>query len=170
MVLDKKIAMVIATNGYRDEEYDVPKEHFLKNGAKVTTVNSNGTTSKSMFGKTAEVDGSIHDINPDDYDAIVFVGGTGAAEYFTNTKATDLAKKFNEQGKIVAAICIAPSILANAHILMGKKATAYPSERENINAEGTYTGSPVEIDGNIITASGPDAAFQFAEAIVRALS
>ena len=61
----KKVVIVIATAGYRDEEYEVPKEHLMKKGAKITVVNGNGTPSRSMFGKVIEVDGSIFDINPE---------------------------------------------------------------------------------------------------------
>jgi protease I len=80
-----------------------------------------------------------------------------------------LAKEFNKDGKVVSAICIAPSILANAGILNGKKATSFPSQRNNINAVGTYTGTPVEVDGKIITGNGPQAAKDFGKKIAEAL-
>jgi len=122
-----------------------------------------------MFGKIVTPDKNFYDVDEKDFDAIIFVGGSGTTAYFNHKRALELAKEFSDSGKLIAAICIAPTILVNAHILNGKKATAYPSERNNINAVGTYTGSDVEIDGKIITSSGPQAAVEFGKRIVEAL-
>jgi len=161
--------MVIAPRDFRDEEFFETKKVLEDAGNKVTVVNSTGQPSKSMFGKIVNPDKNFYDVNPKDFDAIVFVGGSGSSVYFDNNQALTLAKEFNKSGKVVSAICIAPSILANAGILDGKKATAFPSERDNINAVGTYTGKSVEVDGKIITASGPQAVKDFGKKIVEAL-
>jgi len=165
----KKVLMVIAPRDFRDEEFFDTKKILEDAGNKVTVVNSTGQPSKSMFGKIVNPDKNFFDINSKDFDAIVFVGGTGSSAYFNNKQALTLAKEFFDNNKVVAAICIAPTILVNAHILNGKKATAYPSERNNINAVGTYTGNAVEKDGNIITGSGPEAAKEFGEKVAEAL-
>ena len=167
--MNKKVLMVIAPVDFRDEEYFETRKVLEDQGNKITVVNSTGQPSKSTFGKIVKPDNSIYNINEKDFDAIVFVGGSGASVYFNNQKALTLAKEFYKAGKVVAAICIAPSILANADILNGKKATAFPSEKDNINAVGTYTGKPVEQDGKIITANGPQAAKEFGKKIADAL-
>ena len=80
--------------------------------------------------------------------------------------AMKVAQDFQKNGRITAAICAGPSILANAGILIGKTVTGTPSQEENIkNRGGEYTGMPVEVDGQIITAKGPDAAEEFGEKI-----
>jgi protease I len=165
----KKVLMVIAPNDFRDEEFFDTKEILEQAGIEVTVVNSTGQPSKSMFGKIVTPDRNFYNIDIDDFDAIAFVGGQGAPAYFDSRQAYNLAKEFNESGKIVAAICIAPVILARAGLLSGKKATVFPSGRNDINAVGTYTGNKVEKDGNIITACGPEAAIDFGKAIVEAL-
>jgi len=165
----KKVLMVIAPNDFRDEEFFETKEVLEKSNIDVTVVNSTGQPSKSMFGKIVTPDKNFYDVDEKDFDAIIFVGGSGTTAYFNHKRALELAKEFSDSGKLIAAICIAPTILVNAHILNGKKATAYPSERNNINAVGTYTGSDVEIDGKIITSSGPQAAVEFGKRIVEAL-
>ena len=74
------------------------------------------------------------------------------------------------QGKVLAAICIAPSILANAGVLEGVEATSFPSEKGNLIAKGAnYTGADLTVDGNTITANGPGAARKFGNAVVDAL-
>jgi protease I len=167
--MNKKVLMVIAPADFRDEEYFETRKILEDVGNKITVANSTGQPSKSMFGKIVRPDKTLHEVNANDFDAIVFVGGSGAAVYFNNQQALTLAREFNKSGKVVAAICIAPTILANAGILNGKKATAFPSERDSINAVGTYTGKSVEVDGKIITGNGPQAAKEFGKKIAEAL-
>jgi protease I len=75
------------------------------------------------------------------------------------------------KGKVLAAIGVAPTILANANVLAGVRATSYLSEQNVlVQAGAIYTGLPVERDRLIITATGPAAALQFGRAIVDALA
>lgn len=167
--MPKKVLMIIAPRDFRDEEFSETKKALEDVGAEVTVANSTGQAAKGMFGTIVTPDKNFYNINVNEYDAIVFIGGSGTAVYHNNKQAISLAKEFYNAGKLVAAICIAPTILVNAGILDGKKATAFPSERSNINAVGTYTGSSVEQDGKIITGSGPQAAKEFGKKIVEAL-
>jgi len=161
--------MIIAPDRFRDEEFQEPKQILETAGHEITVANSTGTESKGMLGMIVKPDTRLDQVNSDEYNAIIFVGGLGTSVYFNDQRALNLAREFNDKKKIVAAICIAPSILANAGILNGKKATSFPSEKNNINAVGTYTGSPVERDGNIITGYGPEAAKEFGKKILEAL-
>lgn len=166
----KKVLMVIAPENFRDEEYLTPKEVLEGYGAEITTASKGVETAKGMLGATAKVDMDIDDANAKSYDAVIFVGGTGASIYFDDSKAHSIAKEAHNSGKIVCAICIAPSTLANAGMLDGKKATAWSSEQSNLESKGaTYTGESVTQDGNIITANGPTAAKAFGEKIAEAL-
>jgi len=106
----------------------------------------------------------------DDFDAIIFIGGVGAREYFNNGVAFDIAREAADKGKILAAICIAPSVLANAGVLNGVRVTSFPSERPRLQRAGAiYTGAAVERDGPIITGIGPEAARLFGEAVADAI-
>lgn len=161
--------MIIAPDNFRDEEFFDTKKELESAGIEVKVANSTGQPSKSSFGKIVKPDMNFYDADPKEYDAIVFVGGAGTKVYFNNKRALQLAKEFNRDKKVVSAICIAPAILANAGILDGKKATSFPSVRNELNAVGTYTGTDVEIDGKIITANGPSAAKNFGKRIAEAL-
>jgi protease I len=167
----KKIVMVIASSNFRDEEFQVPKGIFEKQGASVTVASSSLKESRGMLGATAKPDVLIGDVRSDDYDAVVFIGGSGASEYWNDPTAHKLARDASEKAKVVAAICIAPVTLANAGILNGKKATVWSSEAGKLRKMGvTYTGAGVEVDGKIITGDGPQSATEFGEAVVKALS
>jgi protease I len=166
----KKIVMIIAKQMFEESEFKYPKEIFDNEGADVTIASS--TLSMATGGSLrVKPDILIDDIKVKDFDAIVFIGGFGVTEYFENPQAHRIARQALEADKILAAICMAPRILANAGVLKGKKATCFPSVREDIKAKGAIvTGEMVERDGNIITGNGPGAATKFAETIVSALS
>jgi protease I len=103
-----------------------------------------------------------------DFDAILLVGGVGSNKFWHNEIVHDLVREASKAGKVISAICLAPVTLANTGILAGKRATAYPSAESFLKWKGaTYTGNSVEVDGNIVTANGPEAAEEFAQAVAR---
>jgi protease I len=162
------VLMVIAPEDFKDEEYFLTKAVLEDGGAEVTTA-SLQEMAESVSGENVKVDLLIGDAGTD-YDALVFVGGPGATIYFDKEEAHTLAKKFNKQGKVVAAICIAPSVLARAGLLEGKKATAFPTQETDLREHrANYTGAEVEVDGNIVTGKDPDAAEEFAKKILEVL-
>ena len=170
-VKGKKAVMIIAQNNFRDEELLKPKDVLEKNGVIVTVASSSLKESTGMLGAKVKPDMLFTNITVADYDAVIFVGGSGASEYWDNPTAHKIANDANNAKKIVGAICIAPVTLAKAGLLANKKATTYSSTVNDIKSAGAkYTGADVERDGNVITASGPAAAQKFGETIVKALS
>jgi protease I len=162
--------MVIAPEVFRDEEYAHPKQVLELKGADVTTASTRAGTCHGKLGMAAEASVALTDVLANDYDAVVFVGGGGAEVYFDDLRAHELARDALAQGKVVGAICIAPSILARAGLLAGVRATAFPSQRDDLVAHGArWSDGPVEVDGAIITANGPDAAHDFGLALADAL-
>ena len=127
---NKKAVLIIAKEIFRDEElFDTQKA--LESGGITTTVASSVVgTCKGKLGATAESTVLVSELSADDYDAIVFIGGGGAMEYYDNTDALNLAKDALAKGKVVSAICIGPRILANAGLLQGKQATCFESEAD----------------------------------------
>jgi len=167
----KKAVMVIAEKNFRDEELFEPKKILEAEGVKVIVVSTSFNIARGMLGGKVKPDMLLSEIKVDDYDAIIFVGGSGASQYWNDSLAHNIVKEAVEKNKVLGAICIAPVTLANAGVLTGKKATVWPSERGKIEAKGAiYTGESVQIEGKIITAEGPQAARKFGEAIAKALS
>ena len=167
----KKIVMIIAQDQFRDEEFFIPKDIFVKRGVYVSVASTTTGSVKGMLGGEAVPDTLIDNVSPIDFDAVLFVGGMGASQYWNDPVAHQLINQANNSNRIVAAICVAPVTLARAGILKGKRATVYSSESNELIAAGAnYTGREVERDGNIITASGPQAAREFAQAVIDALN
>jgi len=166
----KSILMIIAHQNFRDEEYKEPRQIFDAKGATVSVASSSLEVARGMLGAEVKPDLLLKDVAVGDYDAIVFVGGSGAREYWNDPVAHAIAQEAVAQGKVLAAICIAPTTLAKAGVLNGKNATVFSSEAGALKTGGAnYTGASVERDGLIITANGPQAATKFAEEIATAL-
>ncbi|MBU0618735.1 DJ-1/PfpI family protein [Patescibacteria group bacterium] len=166
----KKVLMIVAPKNFRDEELFEPKQVLEDAGISVVIASDKVVRATGMLGGEIEVDRDLAEVNLNDYQAVIFVGGSGSSIYFTHPQALALVQKASGLGKVVGAICIAPSILANAGLLKGKRVTAWASEKAKLASQGiTYTGEPVTVDGQIITAVGPAAATVFGQAIVEAL-
>ena len=94
-------------------------------------------------------------------------------QYQHDVQAHLTAQEAVNRKKVLAAICIAPTILAKAGVLDGKRATVWNKEGNNSkileNHGAIFTDEMVIVDGKIITANGPDAAEGFAIKIVEML-
>ena len=172
------ILFIIAKQGFRDEEYFIPKEILQNIGHKIKTA-SNAKAGENAIGANngkVKIDADLSEIKGDDFDAVVFVGGPGALENLDNKTSYRLAQDFFNKNKLTAAICVAPSILAKAGVLKGKQATVWNSTFDKNGIEtlknngAEFIDENVVQDGNIITANGPKAAKEFGEKILNYLS
>ena len=171
----KKALLIIANRDFRDEEYFIPKQILEDNGIKTKTASNEKGTAIGRFGGEAEIDLSLSEVNVNDFDAIVFVGGSGATELLDNEISYNLAKEASKS-KILAAICIAPVILANAGVLDKRKCTVWSSDVDKSAVKiikqkgGEYIKNGIIIDQNIITGENADFAELFGKAILKALT
>jgi len=166
----KKVLMIIAGSSFDDKQFFDTKFALEQAGIEVVVAGSVTGPVVGLRRGTAESTVLLSAVNIADYDAVVFVGGVGSREYFANADAMKIARNAVESGKILAAIGIAPRILANAGVLKDVKATCLAGGQNWLkNAGATYTGAPVEHDGLIITARDSMAAVPFGRAIADAL-
>ena len=106
-------------------------------------------------------------------DAIILPGGMkGMLAFKADERIRSIIKDFNAKGKLVAALCAAPIVLADVGILKGRKAVCFPSERGDLVSGGAVyqEGAGAVRDGNIITGSGAGTAMEFALKVVEALT
>ena len=101
-------------------------------------------------------------------DMIILPGGRLGTENLG--KSTLVREKCLEfaSGKMVAAICAAPSLLAKLGLLEGKAATCHP-DFESAMQGAILSGESVSVSGNIITGQGLGAAFDFSFELARQL-
>ena len=172
---NKKIVMIVAFRNFRDEECFIPKKIFEAKGAEVKTASNKKGIAIGSEGGELNVDFLVEEVDLNDFEAVIFVGGSGCLKALDNELSYNLIKKTASQNKLLGAICISPVILAKAGVLSGKKATVWSSPLDKSAIEilkkagADYQSKPVIADGKIITAAGPFAAKQFAEEIIKTL-
>jgi protease I len=165
---EKKILMIIPLKNFWCEELQKTREIFEQNGLSVTVASSAMKEARSIFGVTVKPDIVLNQVKVDHYDAIVFVGGEGAIQYWDDPSVHRLIRGALRKEKVLGAMSVAPLTLANAKVLLGKKATVWPALGNRLKWAGAiYTGEPVEIDAKIVTSDRPDSAEEFARAILR---
>jgi len=164
------VLMVLAPENFKDEEYFNTREELEKAGNNIIVSSTKDVALSSKESKQVVTDILIDEVDIADYDAMVLIGGDGAKVYFEEEKVLEMCYQTFEQGKVLGAICIAPGILARAGVLTGKKATSFPSEQPTLDEAGAITiDSHVVVDGQIVTADGPEAAHDFGIKLVEVI-
>ncbi|MFA5049699.1 MAG: DJ-1/PfpI family protein [Candidatus Micrarchaeia archaeon] len=170
----KKIIFIIPPQNFRDEELFHTKE-VLESCTIETKIAS--TKKGECIGSRGGIAVStylLEEINSKDFDGIIFIGGMGTPVIRSNNLALALAKHFNDEDKLVCAICWASTILAKAGVLKDKKATVWLGDDPEYNTTtdkvlerygGIYSPDRVVADKNIITAQGPIQAREFGKKI-----
>jgi len=168
-----RIAMVIAPRDFTDQEYADPRSVFDKAGATVRVASTTRGTATGHDGANVQVDLSFNELSPDQFDALVTVGGTGALTYLMDNEALrNLIVAASRSGKVVGAICVGPAVLARAGVLRNRLATCYPDKRviSILKMSGAdYSERSVVSTGRFITANGPAAARDFALSVLEAI-
>lgn len=119
-----------------------------------------------------KADKSINDINLDDYTALYIPGGTRGAERLRDDKRViDIVKKFDQDKKIIAAICAGPIVLERAGIVSDKKVVSHPSVEEDLKNIGKYEKDELVVqDSNILTSRGAGASIYLALKLIEKIS
>jgi 4-methyl-5(b-hydroxyethyl)-thiazole monophosphate biosynthesis len=165
----KKVFIHLA-NGFEEVEAITPVDVLRRAGCEVTTVSISGNREvTSARGLSVLADKLFEDMDYSQADVILFPGGQPGADNLTRHEG--LKKRiaeFHSQGKMIAAICAAPMVLANAGILQGKRVTCFPGTESKMKG-AICTGNAVEIDGNITTGKAAGAAMKFSLALAEQL-
>ncbi|HRQ57065.1 MAG TPA: DJ-1/PfpI family protein [Azoarcus taiwanensis] len=107
-------------------------------------------------GHNFTLNASFADVRAEQYDALVIPGGRGPEYLRMNDQVVDLVRHFFVTDKPVAAICHGAQLLAGARVLEGKRCSAYPACRAEVElAGGTYADIPIDqavTDGNLVSA------------------
>jgi protease I len=169
-----KILFAIAPDRFLDPGYTIPKAAFEEIGIECVTASTIRGTCYGMQGAIVESDLSFDDVDPVNYDGIVIVGGIGCQDYLWRCgRLIDITNIIGSAGKMIAGICLAPIIIAEAGLLVGKNATALdtPASRRVLELDKViFVNKSIVVSGNIITARMPQDAKAFANTIIRHLA
>lgn len=165
--MDKKLLFVIAPKDFRDEEFTEPTDILRQAGVEITVASLKKGICRGVAGTEVESSLTVKEARPDSFDGVVFVGGLGMADLVDDPSLKKLTQGFFQKKKLVAAICVAPVILAKAGILKGVSATSWQGSTQELQNSGAdFSPKSVVVAGRIITANGPQVAGDFGRAIV----
>lgn len=167
---NKKIAILLEEH-YQDLEVWYPYYRLREAGAEVLLVAPlKGKEYKGKYGYPAAADRGIGEVDATDFDAVVIPGGFAPDFMRRVPEMIELVREAYHAGKIVAAICHGPWMLASADIIRGKRVTCFYAIADDIkNAGGVYEDKEVVRDGLLITARKPDDLPAFCRTIIEAL-
>lgn len=149
-------AALFLINGFEETEAVATADILRRGGVEVTLVSLGDdifvTSSRRI---TVRADAMFAEIKDTAFDMLVIPGGT--TDYTDHDGLVELVKKYDAEGRHVAAICAAPAVLGKAGIFRGRRAACFPG-MEDYLAGAIVCSDLVVTDGNITTARGPAAA------------
>jgi protein deglycase len=160
-------ALVLLAEGFEEVEAVTIIDVLRRGDIAVTTASLAGKHVKGSHDIVLEADTLCDHVSADDFDALVLPGGPAAKILREDARAQATIRRAAEKGKLLAAVCAAPTALEAAGVLTGKRATAYPGSRL---PSAEQVEERVVVDGNVITGRGPATSMAFALAIVERLS
>ena len=154
-------------DGFEETELVTPVDLLRRAEVKVVIAALEERVAVGRNGIRIESDALISEVVPENFDLLFIPGGPGVGNLRRDGRAAELARRFAEAGKGVAAICAAPLVLKDAGLLDGRRFTAYHSVREEL---GGGLDERVVIDGDLITSRGAGTALDFGLALVSHLA
>ena len=165
----KKFVLLVDTQ-FNDHEFWYPYFRLKEAGAVVVVVASKtGQTYEGKYGTPAKAEKTPVDINVAEFAGIIIPGGYAPDHMRRDQNMVSLVRAFDQQGKIVAAICHAGWMLVSAGILKGRTLTSFFAIKDDlVNAGAKWRDHEVVIDGNMITSRAPEDLPAFMRAIIAA--
>ena len=175
--LSQARVLMLAADGFETVELFEPRKALEAAGVTVTLASIKRDPIQGMKqdinqAETATPDLTLDEVEIDDYDALVLPGGVANPDKLrVEAKAVQIVQDFMDEDKIVAAICHAPWLLAEADVIDGRRLTGFESIRTDLeNAGGEVVDEEVVVDDNLITSRKPDDIPAFNKAILAALT
>lgn len=168
--------LMIATDGFENDELFGPRQSLIDAGAKVTLASiATDPIQGEKDGKPADTitpDLTLADVDTAQFDALVIPGGVKNPDTMRiQGRAIQIVEEFMDDDKIVAAICHGPWLLVEADVVDGRRVTGWPSVRTDLeNAGADVVDEEVVVDENLITSRKPDDIPAFNRAIAAALA
>lgn len=162
------VYMLLGT-GFEETEAVTPIDLLRRAGVTVATVGIGGKVITGSHGIPVTADMELGQMDLTQLDMIVLPGGMkGVASIKGCPEALEAVRFAWENGRFVAAICAAPTILAMLGITEGKRATCYPG-CEGQMGSADMVCVPAVTDGKLITGTSAGCAVPFGLALIAAL-
>ncbi len=164
----KSVAVILAP-GFEEIEAVTIIDLLRRAEIKVTTASISEINVTGSHAITIKADDLLENIKSENFDMVILPGGLPGTTHLKNSKNVhDLLKKQHKEGKLIGAICAAPTVLEKAVLLESKKVTSHPSE-ENVFCHSDYKVDRVVKDENILTSRAVGTAIEFSLEIITLL-
>ena len=149
-------ALILSADNFEDTELLVPYYRLQEEGIQVDIASMKKGEIKGKHGYEVEVDKTLKEVDPNDYDILILPGGKAPEAIRKEKDALEIAKDFFHKNKPVSAVCHGPQTLISAGLLRGRHATCYKSvAKEMKDAGAIYEDKEVVVDGNLVTSRQP---------------
>lgn len=154
---NKKFAVLLAEE-HDTREFWYPFYRLREAGAEVVIAGKEaGKEYPSKNKLMVKADVSWADVDAKDIDGIIIPGGFGPDYMRRSPECVNLVRAADKEGKLIAFICHAGWLPASADILRGRRATSFPSIKDDlVNAGCEWQDSEIVLDGNLISSRRPD--------------
>lgn len=170
-LIGKKAAIIFAEQRFQDKELLGAKRILEDEGVDVTLVSTTLDIAEGKLGTKIKPEKLLSELKVDEYDAIIFVGGGGAVQYWRDPTAHKIAQEAVKKNKALGAICITPVILARAGLLVNKEVAAWPAVKAELEARGAiYTEESVKVVNKIVTGKDPEAVEEFSKSLLKVMT
>lgn len=154
--------------GFEEVEAMAPLDLLRRAGAEVKTVGEGGRTVLSSHGVPVTADIDENGISLNDMEMVILPGGPGTKNHEKCPAVHKSLSYCAENGKYIAAICAAPSVLGHYGLLKDHSAVCFPGYEAELGAKDVLF-DPVCVSGKIITARGAGVAVEFALKLIEVL-
>ncbi|MCX6966300.1 MAG: DJ-1/PfpI family protein [Verrucomicrobia bacterium] len=165
--MSKRVLCLLA-EGFEEIETLTPVDLLRRAGAEVVLASLK--PERLVTGRckvTVQADVPLSDVMHESFDLLFAPGGPGVAVLRADGRPARLAADYARAGKPVAAICAAPTVLADAGLLTNKRFTAHFSVFDEL--PNALAAERVVEDGLLITSRGAGTALDFGLALVQRL-
>lgn len=153
---------------YEDLELWYPKLRLIEAGASVTVAGPHaGVSYDGKNGYPCVSDAALSEMVAADFDGLVVPGGFMPDKLRRDSKVLQLVRDFDDQNKLIAAICHGGWIPISAGVYDGVEVTGSPGIKDDlVNAGAIWKDAAVVIDRHFVSSRRPDDLPDFCKGIL----
>lgn len=166
-----KTALIPLAPGFEEIEAVILIDVLRRAGVDVTVAGTVPGVIEASRGVRIEPDTTLDEVDPAGFDLVVLPGGLpGTLALRSDPRILALLRNHHATGRLTAAVCAAPTVLAAAGIAASHRVTAHPSVWNELRSAGVdVRDERVVTDGHVVTSQGPGTSMEFAFALVERL-
>jgi len=150
-LIQNSVLLFLPKKDFNEEEFTIIRKRLQKAGKQIFITSDDHSACTGSKGMKIKSDTSFYNVNINNFEAFILIGGAGSRNYWKNESLHKIIKKFFDAKKVIAAICSSPVILAKAGILLNKKATCYSEDKmELINSGIDYQDKNANFIMNVL--------------------